>query len=121
MAGHGDDVPEVGEVEDRAGLVDLMIFDSERGNQLGAQPRVHRLLDFEPDDLAEAATAELLLDRPHHVVGLVGDVVIGVAGDPEEGVIDHLHPGEQRAEVGPDQGVERDHPGAPADAKEATE
>ena len=104
-----DDVPEVAEVEQALDLVDLVArrcpsaatsCSRSRGSMLG--------LDLEPDDLAEAAAAQLLLDRLQQVVGLVGDVVVGVAGDPEERVVDDLHAREQRAEVGGDQVVERD-------------
>ena len=73
-----------------------------------AEAGAHRRLDLEPHDLAEPATAKLLLDRLEHVVGLVGDVVVGVAGDPEEGVVDDLHPREQRREVRRDQVLQRD-------------
>ena len=53
-----------------------------------AAARSMSALDLEPHDLAEAPAAELLLDRLQQVVGLVGDVVVGVAGDPEERVVD---------------------------------
>ena len=120
--GHADDVPEVGEVEHARRLVDLLVLDLERRDQLLAQLRAHPLLDLEPDDLAEAAATELLLDRPHHVAGLVGNVVVGVARDSEERLVDHLHPGEQRADVGGDQRVERDQrPTVLADPQEAAE
>ena len=39
--------------------------------------------DLEPDDVAEAAAAQLDLDRLEQVVGLVGDLEVGVAGDAE--------------------------------------
>ena len=65
-------------------LVDLAVVDLQRVDQLVAQLRVHAGGDLEPHDLAEAAAAELVLDRLQQVVGLVGDVVVGVAGDPEE-------------------------------------
>ena len=107
MPGEADDVPEVGEVEQPVGLVDLVLLDPERRHQLVAEPFVHVGLDLESDDLAEAAPAQLLLDRLQQVVGLVGDVVVGVAGDPEQRVVDDLHPREQRSEVGGDQIVER--------------
>ncbi len=94
-----DHVPEIGEVEQALLLVELMVLDPERGDQLIAQPLAHPALDLEPDDLAEPPPAQLLLDRLHQVVGLVGDVVVGVAGDPEQGVLEDLHPREERAEV----------------------
>ena len=55
--------------------------------------------DLEADHLAEAAAAHLLLDGLEQVVGLVGDVVVGVAGDPEERVVDDLHPREEVARL----------------------
>ena len=55
--------------------------------------------DLEPDHLAEAPAPELVLDGREQVVGLVGDVEVGVARHPEEAVGDDLHPGEQRVEV----------------------
>ena len=55
--------------------------------------------DLEPHDLAEAPPAELVLDRLEQVVGLVGDLEVGVARDPEQVVADDLHPREQRVEV----------------------
>ena len=65
-------------------LVELAVLDLQRGRQLLAQPGAHRALDLEADHLAEAAAAKLLLDRLEEVVRLVGHVVVGVAGDPEE-------------------------------------
>ena len=54
--------------------------------------RRHRALDLEPDGLAEAAPAQLLLDRQQQVVRLVLlDREVGVAGDPEEVVLHDLH------------------------------
>ena len=100
------DVPEVGQVEKAVHLVGLALLQAHRRDELRAKARVHARLDLEAHHLAEAAAAELLLDGLEHVVGLVGDVVVGVAGDPEERVAHHLHPREERAEVGGDQVVE---------------
>ena len=76
-----------------------------------ARRRRHRPLDLEPDRLAEAPPPELLLDRQQQVVGLVLlDREVGVAGDPEQVVLDDLHPGEQQVEVGLDDLVEQDEP-----------
>ena len=76
-------------------------------------------LDLEPDHLAEAAAADLVLDRLKQVVGLVGDVVVGVAGDPEERVPDDLHAGEERGQVGGDHVLERDEGRPVAERQEA--
>ena len=52
----------------------------------------HRALDLEADRLAEPAAAELLLDRHQQVVRLVLlDREVGVAGHPEEVVLEDLH------------------------------
>ena len=61
-----------------------------------------------PHDLAEAAAAQLVLDRLQQVVGLVGDREVGVAGDAEDVVVDDLHAREQRVEVVGDHVLERD-------------
>ena len=89
-----DDVPEVAEVKWAGDGVDLALLDSQRVDELLAQPVAHLRRDLEPHDLAESAPAQLLLDRLDDVVGLVGDVVVGIAGDPEGGVIEDLHAGE---------------------------
>ena len=65
-------------------------------------------VDLEAHDLAEAPPAQLGLDRAQQVVGLVGDVEVGVARDAEEAVVDDLHAGEERVEVGRDELLERD-------------
>ena len=71
----------------------------------------HRPLDLEADRLAEAPPSELLLDRHQQVVGLVLlDREVRVARHPEEVVLDDLHPGEQRVEVGLDDLVDQDEP-----------
>ena len=101
-------VPEVGHVEQAVDLVELALVDLQRVAQPFAKPRAHPAVDLEPDHLAEAAAAELLLHRLKKVVGLVGDVVVGVAGDPEEGIVGHLHAREERLQVGGDQVLERD-------------
>ena len=68
----------------------------------------HRALDLEADGLAEAPPPELLLDRHQQVVGLVLlDREVGVAGDPEQVVLDDLHAAEQQVEVGLDDLVEQ--------------
>ena len=79
---------EVAEVDQPVDVVDLAVFEPQRADQLLAQLRVHPGGDLEPHDLAEAAAAELVLDRLQQVVGLVGDREVGVAGDPEVAVVD---------------------------------
>ena len=71
--------------------------------------------DLDAHDLAEAPPAQLVLDRAHEVVGLVGDREVGVAGDAEDRVVDDLHAREQDVEVLGDQVLERDERAAVAD------
>ena len=89
-------------------VVDLDLVDAEPLDQPGAQRRLHARADLEPDDLAEAPAAQLVLDRLQQVVGLVGDLEVGVAGDPEEVVAEDVHAREQRVEVRGDDVLERD-------------
>ena len=81
--------------------------------------RAHLAVDLEAHDLAEAPPAQLGLDRAQQVVGLVGDVEVGVARDAEEAVVDDLHPGEERVQVGRDELLERDERRALARLDEA--
>ena len=107
MAGHVGDVVEVAEVDQAVDVVDLAVFEPQGVDQLLAQLRVHPGGDLQPHDLAEAAPAQLVLDRLQQVVGLVGDGEVGVAGDPEVAVVDHLGAGEERVEVGGDRLLQR--------------
>ena len=84
------------------GLVDRQLLD-----QVLAHARVHVVRHLEPHGLAEAAAAQLVLDRLQEVVGLVGDGEVGVARDAEEGVAHDLHAREERAEVAGDDRLER--------------
>ena len=108
VAGDVGDRVEVGEVDQAVDVVDLAVFEPQRLDQLLAQLRVHPGGDLEPHHLAEAAAAELVLDRLQEVVGLVGDGEVGVAGDPEVAVVDDLDAGEERVEVGGDHLLQRD-------------
>ena len=98
-----------GQVEHPADLVAVVLAEAEAAQQQRLRRVRHRPLDLEPDRLAEAPAAELLLDRQEQVVGLVLlDREVGVARDPEEVVLLDLHPGEQRVEVGLDDLVDQD-------------
>ena len=106
------DLPQAGEVEHAADLVAVgLARDPGRAAAASRVAGRHRPLDLEADGLAEAPPPELLLDREQEVVGLVLlDREVGVAGDPEEVVLDDLHAEEQRVEVGLDDLVEEDEP-----------
>ena len=106
-AGSVDDVAEVGEVDQPVDVVDLAVFEPQRIDQLTAQLLVHSGGDLEPHDLAEAAAAELVLDRLQQVVGLIAHREVGVAGDAEVTVVDDLGAREERVEVGRDRLLER--------------
>ena len=91
------------QVEHARHLVGIGRLDTQPAHQQAARLRWNRALDLEPDDLAEAAPAQLLLDRHQQVGRLVlFDREVGVARDPEEVVLDDLHAGEQHVEVGGD-------------------
>ena len=75
---NGVDVGEIVQPDQPGGLVDLLGLDVHRLDELVEKPRLHVRGDLEPHDLAEAAAANLLLDRKQQVVGFVGDVVVGV-------------------------------------------
>ena len=102
------DLPEVAEVEQSLDVVDLDLIYAQPFDQPRAQRRIHAGADLEPHDLAEAPAAQLVLDRGQQVVGLVGDLEVGVPCHPEEVVGDDLHPREQRVEVLGDDVLERD-------------
>ena len=108
VAGDVGDRVEVGEVDQALDVVDLAVFEPQRLDQLRAQLRVHPGGDLEPHHLAEAAAAELVLDRLQEVVGLVGDREVGVAGDAEVAVVDHVDPREEGVQVGRDHLLQRD-------------
>ena len=103
-----DDLPEVAEIEHALLVVDLVLVQIQPVDQALAHSRLDVTRDLEPDDLAEAPAAQLVLDRGEQVVGLVGDVEVGVARDAEEAVGDDLHAGKQRVQVLGDDVLERD-------------
>ena len=107
-----EQVEEVLEVEQAVDRDDVVLLDAERVHQLLAHRLPHVGGDLDAHDLAEAPPAQLVLDGLQQVVGLVGDGVVGVAGDAEHRVVDDLHAREELVEVGRDQLLERDE-GAP--------
>ena len=90
-------------------VVDLALLDPQRLDELLAQSRRSMpSCDLEPHDLAEAAAAQLVLDRLSRSSASSEIVEVGVAGDAEERVVDDLHAREERVEVVGDQVLERD-------------
>ena len=107
------------QVEHAGDLVDVLGLEAQAALQERARLGRHRALDLEPHDLAEAAPAELLLDGQQQVVRLVLlDGEVGVAGHPEEVVLDDLHAREERVQVGGDDLLQQ-HVGAHADLHQA--
>ena len=106
-AGQPHELPEVGEVEQAVDLVDLALLDLQRVHELLAQRRAHAGADLQAHGLAEAPPAQLGLDGGEQVVGLVGDLEVGVARHPERAVLDDLHAREERVEVLGDQVLHR--------------
>ena len=75
----------VGEVEQAVDRVDLVV--GRRRARCASRSSIaarHRARDLEPHDVAEAAPAQLELDRLEQVVGLVRDLEVGVARDAEQ-------------------------------------
>ena len=89
---------DVGEVERAFDGVDELVADTEPLLKPLAQRRRHRCGDFDAGDLAEASPAQLELDRLEEIIGLVGDLEVRVAGDPEHRALEHVHPPEERRE-----------------------
>ena len=104
-----DDVPEVSQVEQSADLEDFVLLEAQHLDQLFGECRVHRLRDLEPHHFAETAAADLFLDGFEQVVGFVGDVEVGVPGDPEVSVVDDFDAREELVDVGGDHVLERHH------------
>ena len=91
----------VGQVEHAVDAEHLAVADVERVDQPALHARRHVVRDLEPHHVAEPAPAQLDLHRLEQVVGVVRNLEVGVARDPERGRLDHLHAREQaRQEVG---------------------
>ena len=100
--------PQPAEVERADALVDGVVVEVELADEqlahLGGDPGV----DLEAHGRAEAAAAQLDLDRGEQVVGLLLlEREVGVAGDPEGEGLHDLHAREQLVEVGGDDLLER--------------
>ena len=67
--------------------------------------------DLQPHRRAEPAPGQLPLQRLQQVlVAVLVDLELGVAGHPEQVVLDHLHAGEELAQVRGDQLLDRQEP-----------
>ena len=112
---------EVGEVERPPDGIDLLLARPQALGQAPQHPVRDRARDLEPDDIAEAAAAQLELDGLEQVVGLVRNLEVGVAGDAEDGALDDLHLREEPVEEVGDDALEGDEGAALADLEEARE
>ena len=93
------EVPERGHVERPRDAVRIEGAHLERLLELRDEVVGGALLHLEAHDVPEAPAAELGLDRPDEVVGLVGDREVGVARDPEPDALGDLHPREETVNV----------------------
>ena len=114
---HSGQRPERREIERRADAEGVAAGHLERLHQVLDEALGGVLLHLEAHDVAEAAAAQLRLDRAEEVVRLVGDREVRVARDPEARGVEHLHPGEEPADVRLDDVLERDQ--AVVDRQEA--
>ena len=87
--------------------VDVVRPHAEPGDEPLAQRPGRRGRHLEADGVAEAAAAELRLDRLEQVVGVVRELEVGVAGDAEQRPLGDLHPGEEHGEEVRDDRLER--------------
>ena len=107
------------QVEHARDLVDVRWLEAEALLEQRARGQRHRALDLEPHDLAEAPLAQLLLDGQQQVVRLVLlDREVGVAGHPEQVVVEDLHAREEDVQVGGDDLLQQ-HVGAGAHLPQA--
>ena len=110
---------ELGEVEESVDAIDLRLVGLESALQardhLGGRRRAH----FDAHDVAEAPSAELALDRLEQVVGVVGDLEVGVARHTEDGPLEDLDAREERREEVRDDLFEWDIEAATAELEEA--
>ena len=119
VAGQFDDLPQRAHVEQPVDRVDLVVLHPQQPGQLVAQALRAAGADLDAHHLAKAPAAQLVLDRLQQVGGVVGDLQVGVAGDPEDVVVGDLHPREQRIEMARDHILQRQQrdsePSEPAD------
>ena len=90
-------------------LIQIRLSERQRFQQHLPQMNRHRGFDFQAYRLAEAALAQLGLDRAQEVVRFVLlDVEVRIARDPEQVRRAHVHPGEERIEIVCDDVLEQD-------------
>ena len=103
----GDRVERV-EIEHPGDLVYVRLLDVQAAHQQRPRGVGHGALDLEADDVAEAALAQLLLDRLEQIRRLfLFECQVRVARDAEEVVLEDLHAREERVEVGGDDLLEQ--------------
>jgi len=116
VAGEAVDGPERREVEQARDAHDLLAADPELADQQVEHVRVDRLRDLQAHRRPEAAAHELALERLQEVLCVVLlDLEVLVARDAERVVLQHLHAGEELAEVRGDDVLERHEPLGPDD------
>ena len=113
------ELAQLGQVEQAGHEVDLVRGDVEPALQLLEHLRRARARDLDAHRIAEAAAAQLELDRLQQVVGLVGDREVGVARDAESRALDDLHQREEPGEEVPDHALERHEQAPRADREKA--
>jgi hypothetical protein len=82
---------DISEVKRAVGRVDELVSDVQTLLQPFAHRTRHRRGHLDTGDLAEPPAAQLELDCLEQVVGLVGDLEVGVAGDAERAALEDLH------------------------------
>ncbi len=107
------------EVDHPGHRIDEVVGDAQTLLQPCSQRARHRRGHLEAGHLAEPAPAELDLDRLEQVVGLVGDLEVGIARNAEERPLDDVHPGEERRQEVGEHLLERDEPAGVPDGQEA--
>ena len=91
---------EVGEVHQARRLVHLRVGHAQAAAEPLAHAGRHVVRHLEPHGIAEPPPAQLRLDGLEQVVGLVRELEVGVARDPEQALLDDLDPREEaRREV----------------------
>ena len=91
----GCQLEELREVERALDAVDLRLVGTEAALEAGHHLRRGGRAHLDAHDVAEAASAKLGLDGLEEVVGVVGDLEVGVARHPEHRALEDLDAGEE--------------------------